>query len=64
MKRALYQTQPRLTQDEINRAMERYPRPQPKPPAIRLRYVFLTLLFVGVVGALMVLDPMAKLVGG
>ena len=53
----------RLTQDEINEALRGMPpRVHPEPP-IRLRYVFLTLLFVGVMGSLMILDPVGRLAG-
>ena len=49
--------------DEINEALRGMPpRVRPEPP-IRLRYVFAALLFVGVLGSLMVLDPVGRIAG-
>ena len=53
----------RMTQDEINEALRGMPpRVRPEPP-IRLRYVFAAMLFVGVLGSLMVLDPVGRIAG-
>lgn len=52
-----------MTHDEIDEALRGMPpRVRPEPP-IRLRYVFAALLFVGVLGSLMVLDPVGRIAG-
>lgn len=53
----------RPTQDEINEALRGMPPRAKSEPPIRLRYVFLTLLFVWVLGSLMILDPVGRLAG-
>lgn len=52
-----------LTQDEINEALRGMPPRVRDDPLIRLRYVFAALLFVGVLGSLMVLDPVGRIAG-
>lgn len=50
-----------LSQDEINAAMEGYPRPIRRSP-IRIRHVFIAVFATGLFCGLMVADPLARMV--